>query len=220
MKWIQVLLAVLNLQSVFTAPVREDNFLSPVTEQEGSGCSNLDEDALAKHRDTALSTQTDFDKTLKNALLNNTNNLERMKAAFTMQPDMVKLCTNVKYTITCMNKTDCKVADINCTNNCSFKFVWTSFDPFSLAGKFLFHFGSQQFQIFGFKWGGECPESALKLHISIPSLTLTNDEIIDKHVLMQSLKTITTLVRQPVACMSVTTDRATKLEQTDFVAGF
>ena len=147
MKLLLLLLAILSSEGVLTAPVMEGE--GP----EGEGCSATN---VLEELNETVPMQEELSELLKSALVNNTENDDRIKAAFTLQPDEVKLCVRVEYIITCSDKTNCVVADWDCTNNCSAAFVWTSFDPHSLSGSLLFHYASNEFELFGFEWGGAC----------------------------------------------------------------
>lgn len=169
MKLLLVLLVVLCSEGVLTAPVMEEK------ESEGSGCSALHSCDDNTFFNETLSTQED----LKDALVNNSENLEKIKFAFTLKPDEVKLCITVNYTITCTDKTRCQV---DCENNCYIQFIWTSFDTFSLSGSFLYYFAGfhvtfMGFEIPGFEWGEACDlnKNILNLSIEAPSLVLQDN---------------------------------------------
>lgn len=98
MKYLLVLLAVFISEGAFTAPVIEG---------EGSGCSALRSCDNHTFLNETLATQEDF----KNALVKNSGNLEKIKTAFTLEPDEVKLCVSVDYTVSCTDKTHCQVGE-------------------------------------------------------------------------------------------------------------
>ena len=170
MKCFLVFLVALFSEGVITAPVIPTMEGSGL---EGSGCSTLHSCNVSFNE--TLFTQED----LKTALMNNSENLERIRSAFTLELDEVNLCISVNYIISCTDQSLCQLAELNCTeNNCSIWFAWTSFDTHSLSGSFLFYFAglhaSLLLQIPGFDWGGACDmtHNTLQLDIETPSLLL------------------------------------------------
>lgn len=72
---------------------------------------------------------------LKEGLLNNTNDVEILKDKFNQQ----LLCISLTYAITCTDEKECENATtiFNCSTGYTSALVWLSFDPTTMAGKFL-----------------------------------------------------------------------------------
>ncbi len=100
----------------------------------------------------------EVNRVLLEGLLNDSNNLEMIKAAFKAQPGSVKICVPMTYNITCTNQSYCydKVTEEFCTNSYTSSFIWTSFNTQSLSGYFLFFYASTNIDVVGFEWGGAC----------------------------------------------------------------
>ncbi len=100
-------------------------------------------------------------KILEEGLLNNTQNLETIRAAFKVEPGAVKICVPLTYSINCTDQEDCdnETTSFNCTNGYTTTFTWTNFDVTSFSGKFLFAYASENLEVFGFEWAGACDVS-------------------------------------------------------------
>ena len=123
---------------------------------------------------------TCFDNTqpgfpLKEGLLNNPENLDKIKDKFTFDPNKRKLCIRLNYTITCTDEEECDNATthFNCSTEYSFANIWLSFDSTTWAGHFLFAYARVNFEVMGLNLGGACdlsPEATLYLSINVSSL--------------------------------------------------
>ena len=118
--------------------------------------------------------QDEVDEILKEGLLNNTNNIDKIKTAFEVKSGQVKICVPLKYTIFCAEE---ECGDFNCSSGYSYTSIWTSFDasPRTLAGGFLFDFALLNWTVFGFEWAGACDlsiENTPVLNISVSSLAV------------------------------------------------
>ncbi len=133
---------------------------------------------------------------LEEGLLNNTQNLEKIIAAFEVKPGAVKICVPLTYTLTHTDQEDCdnETTSFNCTNGCTTRFTWTNFDANYFSGYFLFTYASENLEVFGFEWAGACDISVnntLTLTITIPSLPCTSDII----------KTLSNLTKKVSMCV-------------------
>ena len=88
-------------------------------------------------------------------LRSDTNNLEKVKAAFKVKPGSVKICVPLTYNIICTDQIF-DPYDGYCSNNYTPTFIWTAFDGNSISGLFLFSYASGNLNIIGFEWGGAC----------------------------------------------------------------
>ena len=118
--------------------------------------------------------QDEVDEILKEGLLNNTNNIDKIKTAFEVKSGQVKICVPLNYTIFC---TEEECGDFNCSSGYSYssRSIWTNFDTSTLAGAFLFDFASLDWTVFGFEWAGACDlsiENTPVLNISVSSLAV------------------------------------------------
>ena len=114
--------------------------------------------------------QDEVDEILKEGLLNNTNNIDKIKTAFEVKSGQVKICVPLNYTIFCA-KEECG----DCSSGYSYSSIWTNFDTSTLAGGFLFDFASLNWTVFGFEWAGACDlriENTPVLNISVSSLAV------------------------------------------------
>ncbi len=95
---------------------------------------------------------------LNEGLLNNTQNLEKIRAAFEVEPGAVKICVPLTYNITCTDQEDCdnEATSFNCTNGYTTTFIWTKYNTNSISGSFLFFYASGNFDVLGFEWSGAC----------------------------------------------------------------
>ena len=144
-------------------------------------------------RGTNDTIQEKLDEILKSALLNNTENTSKIKAAFTIQPDQVKLCVQVQYAIKCTDENQCET-NFNCSDGYNNTLIWTSINPSSLSGSFLFGFASINWEFFGFEWMGACDisiENTQLLNIEVPSLMLLCDVDDGRKYLNESLRRLT-----------------------------
>ncbi len=165
MKLLQLLLVILLSEVVLTAPVREGEGLKG--EEQGCSAPGSDEDII----------QQEVDDILEQGLLDNAENLDKIKRAFDWDPDTVKICVNINYEINCTNQEEC-AGCFNCYASNPHTFIWTSFDPTTLAGALLLEYGSVSYDIFGFEWAGACDlsnESTVSLLVSATSLSLLCD---------------------------------------------
>ncbi len=128
-------------------------------------------------------TLEELSQILEEGLLNNTQNLETIRAAFEVEPGAVKICVLLTYYIFPTDQEDCvnETTSYNCTNGCTTTFIWTNFDATSLSGKFLFAYASENLKVFGFEWAGACDVSVTNnLNLTIPSLLCTPDDTLIK----------------------------------------
>ena len=90
-------------------------------------------------------------KILEEGLLNNTQNLETIRAAFEVEPGAVKICVPLTYNITCTDQEDCvnETTSFNCTNGCTTRFTWTNLDVKYLSGYILFAYASDNLVLNG-----------------------------------------------------------------------
>ena len=79
-------------------------------------------------------TQEDLDELLKNSF-NTPENLEKVKAAFTLQPNEVKLCVKINYTVKCAYQDSC--LNIRCSKGYNLTMFWTSISSSTLSGSAL-----------------------------------------------------------------------------------
>ena len=122
--------------------------------------------------------QTQLDQLLKEGLLDDAENLEKMKDKFTFDPNERKLCISLNYTITCTDEEECDNATthFNCSTEYSFTNIWLSFNSTAtLAGEILFWYAALSYEVLGLNWAGACdlsPEATLYLSINVSSLLL------------------------------------------------
>ena len=140
-----LILLVLLIVGVSTAPVRE----------------------LESQRSNSHDDQEVY-KILKEGLLNDTSNLEKITTAFKVKPGQVKICISFMYHL-------CNDQDYYNTN-----IIWTNFNAYSLSGRFLFYFAFQNVSIFGFEWAGACDlDSDIHLNIKTSSSYFYEDQYIN-----------------------------------------
>ena len=135
--------------------------------------------------------QDELDAILKEALLNNTENLDKIKMAFGETSGDIKVCGLLNYTILC-EATECEDV-VNCSSRYNSTVRWTSVDPYIPAGAFLYHFAAFGWKVFGFEWGDACDLSAASapvLSITVPSLELLCDVDGAKYII-NSLSSLT-----------------------------
>lgn len=146
---------------VLAAPVRE-------REENGEGCSALG--SFERNRFDEILGEIEQD------LLNNTDNLDRIKKAFNFDLNTVKVCIAVKYTSNCT----CDEWTLNCDNSTR-TIIWTSFNPSRPSGKLLILYGSLNLNVFGFEWEDACNirTDGVWLSIAVPSLCDMDDDDIN-----------------------------------------
>ena len=126
---------------------------------------------------TATGLETELYEILKTGLLNDPENLEKMREKFTLGPNEKRLCVHLNYTITCTDVEECGNATtpFNCSTEYSFTNIWLSFNSTPLAGRILFEYAALNFEVLGLNWAGACdlsPEVTLYLSINVTSLQL------------------------------------------------
>ena len=136
--------------------------------------------AIIEECDT-LTDDNCIDEILKQALLNNTENINKIRAAFKMDTEVRKLCVRLTYNITWMDQEE-EYENTTCTaeSNTS-TFIWTSFNPTTFLGKFLLQYAALNWEVFGFEWLGACDLSTantLVLNISVSALYSKNHTIL------------------------------------------
>ena len=182
MKLLFFLLVTLLSEEVLMAPLKEGK------ESEGEGHQEC------KAPDSKEKLQEELDEMLKQALLSNkTGNLEKIKKAFTFQPNEVKLRVQVEYSINCTDWGEC-VTDFNCSDGFNRSFTWTSINPSSLSGRYLLGYAALNWEFFGFEWMGACNtsvENTLHLQLEVLSLTPLCGVREGMHFLNESLKSLT-----------------------------
>ena len=120
--------------------------------------------------------QEEIDQLLKDAVLNDTENVKKIAERFNLTQYEQILCIGVKYVITCAEEEGChnESSTFNCSAGYNSKQIWLSFDPDTTPGKYLFRYAEQNWEVLGLSWQGACNLSEgayLTLNINIPSLT-------------------------------------------------
>jgi len=111
--------------------------------------------------------QDEVDNLLKEGLLYDAANLDVIKDLFNVGEDEVKLCARIIYNV------------YNLTLPI-FEFTWTSFDPHTFSGEFLYEHASSEFEIFGFEWGEACNiNNPVRLNITLPAPISFSENIKD-----------------------------------------
>ena len=145
--------------------------------------------------ETALDSEMELYEILKEGLLNDTENLEKMREKFTLGPNEKRLCVRLNYTITCTDEEECDIT--NTHFNCStFSNIWLSFNSSTWTGQILLEYAALNYEVLGLNWGEACdlsPEATLYLSINVSSLCDVDDVIND------SLRILTTKVS--AACL-------------------
>ena len=141
--------------------------------------------------------QCELDQILEEALLNDTENLVKIKNAFAEIPEVVKVCLPFNYTIFCEDDGCENKTTFNCSNGYSASFIWTSFDPYDLTGSLLLVMANFNWTVFGFDWGGACDlrsSNTPVLNINVSSLQLLCGVNWEKYI-KRSLRSLTNKVR-------------------------
>ena len=178
MKLLLLLLLVSCQDMVLTAPVGESMW-----EEAEQGCSTQ-----VSENNTV---QEELDQILEQGLLNNTENVAKIKQAFDVKPGTLKLCARLSYEINCTDQEECEGLGFNCSTGNPHLFVWTSFDTTTLTGRFLFDYAMLGIDVFGFEWADACNTSYMNLSISVPSLMLLCEVENSQSYITSSLHTLT-----------------------------
>ena len=126
--------------------------------------------------ETAMNLETELYETLKEGLLNDTENLEKMREKFTFGPNERKLCIPVHYMIICTDDQEERCdnsVDCSTLNPLSINTTWLSFNSSTLAGEVLHHYARLNLEVLGLSWAGACdvsPKATLYLNINISLL--------------------------------------------------
>lgn len=141
---------------------------------------------------------------LSEGLLNNTENVAKIQAAFETEPGAVKICVAMNYNITCSDSLDqdwCNGSDYLS------EYIWTNFNIYSplLSGYFLFFYASLNWDIFGFEWKGACDlkkqsNPFLEVDIGFLPISLSNENVTE--YLERSLIKLTQQVSLSLSCGS------------------
>ena len=132
--------------------------------------------------------QDQLDQLLKNAMLNDTDNVKKIEDRFNLTQYEQILCIGVSYTITYgPNDTH----DHECGNitfsNFSHSNIWLSFDPHSFSGRVLLEYAALNWKVLGFDWGEACDitdETTLHLMIRVSPIPqfLCDADMVDMSV--------------------------------------
>ena len=158
-----LLLLVLALlgEGVHMAPLTDDRDTAEhETYFEGSGAND--------------NIQEQLDQLLKDALLNDTDNTNKIDDRFNLTQYEQILCIGVKYDITCPEEESCdnETFTLNCSTGYNNKRVWLSFDPNTTSGTYLLFNAAQNWEVLGLSWQGACDlseEAYLTLNINVSS---------------------------------------------------
>ena len=120
--------------------------------------------------------QDQLDQLLKDAMLNDAENVKKIADRFNLTHYEQILCISVRYTLTCTEEEECDNATskLDCSNGHMSERIWLSFDPDTTSGKYLLHYAVQNWEVLGLDWQGACDlsdEAYLRLHINVQSLT-------------------------------------------------
>ena len=110
-----------------------------------------DVDATSAANDTL---QQEIDEIIKQGFLENTENLDKINASFTLQPGEVKLCARLSYIVRCTDDEYCPKPVYCSYYGYNHTLVWTSINPSSLSGSFLLEFSELNWEFLGFNGRG------------------------------------------------------------------
>ena len=200
----QIAVVLLAINGLLAAPVS--------VRDEGVQGLQEDVDATSAANDTL---QQEIDEIIKQGFLENTENLDKINASFTLQPGEVKLCVRLSYIVRCKDNSSCLYCHFP---DSYYKLVWTSMNPSSLSGSFLLEFARLNWEFFGFQWQKACDistESTITMNITAPTLKMIcgSRKYENGRYLFQSLKTLTEQVGATLhfRIIIVTASRASKI---------
>ena len=147
---------------------------------------------------------------LKDALLNDTENVEKINDRFNQTQI---LCVGVRYIITCTEEEICdnETSTLNCSTGYNSERVWLSFDPNTTSGRYLFRYAVLNWEVLGLTWQGACDlseEAYLTLNIHVRSLTPLLCGVDAEKYINSSLRELTEQVRTANGRVSKATVRS------------
>ena len=97
----------------------------------------------------------DLYRVLKDAMLNDTENVKKISDRFNLTQYEQILCIGVKYVITCTDGCDIETSTFNCSSG----YIWLSFDPNTTSGTYLLQYAVLNWEVLGLDWQGACDPS-------------------------------------------------------------
>lgn len=135
--------------------------------------------------------QEELYEVLKEGLLNNSENVQKIDMIFGEQP-FFKICVQLSYFII-----NCTEKECNCSDNgtmSTYNITWASVDTATFSGRVLFWFAYINWDVFGFEWGNICNTSSTT-YFNITALLPMLDKQNEEKNITTSLKKLTLQVQ-------------------------